>query len=78
MVKFVSDTRDARETPVIVAVVLAALFFGCAMTVLVYSVPFFIWLCFDIGLMNSITNIWLKIMEHYSNHTYNRLAYFRD
>ena len=42
MVKFVSDTRDARETPVIVAVVLAALFFGCAMTVLVYSVPFFI------------------------------------
>ena len=42
MVKFVSDTRDARETPVIVALVLAALFFGCAMTVLVYSVPFFI------------------------------------
>lgn len=42
MVKFVSDTRDARETPVIVAVVLGALFFGCAMTVLVYSVPFFI------------------------------------
>ena len=42
MVKFISDTRDARETPVIVALVLAALFFGCAMTVLVYSVPFFI------------------------------------
>ena len=42
MVKLISDTRDARETPVIVALVLAALFFGCAMTVLVYSVPFFI------------------------------------
>lgn len=55
MVKFVSDTRDARETPVIVAVVLAALFFGCAMTVLAYTVPM---LVFNAVEMTSSTHVW--------------------
>ena len=55
MVKFVSDTRDARETPVIVAIVLAALFFGCAMTVLAYTVPM---LVFNAVEMTSSTHVW--------------------
>ena len=55
MVKFVSDTRDARETPVIVALVLAALFFGGAMTVLAYTVPMFV---FNAAKMPDSTYVW--------------------